>query len=140
MGTLPHNPLRPEDEALQRQAEELLAARWVQDRHMVATALRTRSGGVHLGIHIQGSAHRSSVCAEGVALGSALAAGDFAVDTIVSVQYKPAGVFRVISPCGVCRELLCDHCPDAWVVNYNDGEVGRVRAADLLPARTTRRW
>jgi cytidine deaminase len=140
MGRLPTSPLRPEDEDLRRRAEELLAARWVQDRHMVASAVRTRSGGIHLGVHIEGSAGRSSVCAEGVALGAALTAGDFEIETIVSVQYKPAGVFRVISPCGVCRELLCDHSPDAWVVNFDEGDVSRVRAADLLPTRTSRRW
>ena len=134
------SPLRPEDLELQRHAEELLAARWVQNRHMVASAVRSRSGDVHLGVHIQGSAGRSSICAEGVAMGAALTAGDFEIETIVSVQYKPAGVFRVISPCGVCRELLCDHCPDAWVVNYDDDGVSRVRAADLLPTKTRRSW
>jgi cytidine deaminase len=140
-GTLPTQPLRPADEELMARAGELLAARWEQDRHMVATALRTSGGAVHLGVHIQGSAGRSSICAEGIALGTALTNGDLhAIDTIVSVQFKPAGVLRVISPCGVCRELLFDYCPDAWVVNYDDGDVARVRAADLLPTVTRRSW
>lgn len=128
------------DKELCRRAEALLDAVWVQDRHMVATALRTRSGGVFRGVHLEGSAGRSSICAEGVALGSALAACDFEVEAIVSVQFKPPRVFRVISPCGVCRELLCDYCPDAWVVNYDDGDVAKVRAADLLPTKPLRRW
>lgn len=139
--TLETHPLRPDDEALIAAAGELLAARWVQDRHMVATALRTRAGRVHLGVHIQGSAGRSSICAEGIALGTALTNGELAeVETVVSVQFKPAGVLRVISPCGVCRELLFDYCPGAWVVNYDDGDVARVRAADLLPTVTKRSW
>jgi cytidine deaminase len=139
--TLTTHPLRPEDEALMAQAGELLAARWQQDRHMVATALRTHAGAVHLGVHIQGSAGRSSICAEGIALGTALTHGDLHdVETVVSVQFKPAGVLRVISPCGLCRELLFDYCPDAWVVNYDDGDVARVRAGDLLPTVTKRAW
>jgi cytidine deaminase len=139
--SLETHPLRPADEALIAQAGELLAARWVQDRHMVATALKTNAGAVHLGVHIQGSAGRSSICAEGIALGTALTNGDlYDVETVVSVQFKPAGVLRVISPCGLCRELLFDYCPDAWVVNYDDGDVARVRAADLLPTVTRRAW
>jgi cytidine deaminase len=139
--SLETHPLRPADEALIAQAGELLAARWVQDRHMVATALKTNAGAVHLGVHIQGSAGRSSICAEGIALGTALTNGDLHdVETVVSVQFKPAGVLRVISPCGLCRELLFDYCPDAWVVNYDDGDVARVRAADLLPTVTRRAW
>jgi cytidine deaminase len=139
--TLQTHPLRPSDEELMARAGELLAARWVQDRHMVATALRTNAGTVHLGVHIQGSAGRSSICAEGIALGTALTNGDLHdVETVVSVQFKPAGVLRVISPCGLCRELLFDYCPDAWVVNYDDGDVARVRAGDLLPTVTKRAW
>ncbi len=141
MSRLPTHPLRPCDEELTARAGELLRARWVQDRHMVATALRTYAGAVHLGVHIEGSAGRSSICAEGIALGTALTNGDLHdVETIVSVQFKPAGVLRVISPCGLCRELLLDYCPDAWVVNYDDGDVSRVRAADLLPTVTRRAW
>jgi cytidine deaminase len=135
------HPLRPQDEALVTQAGELLAARWVQDRHMVATALRTHGGDVHLGVHIEGSAGRSSICAEGIALGTALTHGHLhEIEAVASVQFKPAGVLRVISPCGLCRELLLDYCPEAWVVNFDAGDVARVRAADLLPTRTRRSW
>jgi cytidine deaminase len=140
-----------DDTLLLRTAQELLARTHVPGRHEVAAALRTRSGAVYTGVHLQGSAGRTSICAEGVALGAALTAGDADVTAIVAVQFKPAGVFRVISPCGVCRDLLCDYCPDATIHVYvpgpdegatdpATGTVERARVIDLLPAKTRRRW
>jgi cytidine deaminase len=127
-------------QALQEAAQKLLAARYVHGRHEVAAALRSRSGAVYLGLHVDGSARRTGICAEGMAIGAAAAAGDLDIDTIVAVQYKPAGVFRVISPCGVCRELIHDYSPDATVVNYDAGRVAPTPIRDLLPSKTERAW
>jgi cytidine deaminase len=125
---------------LQEAAEALLAERYVPGRHEVAAALRSRSGAVYLGLHVDGSARRTGICAEGMAIGAAAAAGDLDIETIVAVHYKPAGVFRVISPCGVCRELIHDYSPDAVVINYDDGRVEPTPIRALLPAKTTRAW
>jgi cytidine deaminase len=150
-----------DDLPLLRAAAELLARTHVPGRHEVAAALRTSDGTLHVGVHLEGSARRSSICAEGMALGAALAAtGGLAVETVLAVHYKPAGALRVIAPCGVCRELMYDYCPDAQVYVYlpapgeqpdgtvpgetphgtPPGTVERVTVADLLPAKTRRRW
>jgi cytidine deaminase len=121
-------------------AQRLLAERYVPGRHEVAAALRSRSGVVYLGLHVDGSARRTGICAEGMAIGAAAAAGDLDIDTIVAVQYKPAGVFRVISPCGVCRELIHDYSPDATVINYDDGQVVPTPIRELIPTKTARAW
>lgn len=128
------------DRELLETAQELLARTYVEGRHEVAAALRTADGAVHVGVHVGASARRPSVCAEGAALGAARAAGDLAVEAIVSVQYKPAGVFRVIAPCGSCRELISDYAPNARVYVWDDGEVVAVAAIDLLPYKTRRAW
>jgi cytidine deaminase len=110
----------------------------------VASALRTVDGGVYTGVHVEGSCRRSSICAEGVALGTArggLAVGTpLLVEAVVSVQVKPAGQFRVIAPCGVCRELISDYSPDAtvWITGV-DG-VRAMPALELLPEKTRRNW
>ncbi|KPI13433.1 CMP/dCMP deaminase zinc-binding protein [Actinobacteria bacterium OK074] len=150
----------PKDNELLETASELLARIHVPGRHEVAAVLRTRSGALHTGIHLEGSARRSSICAEGIALGAAFTAEDREIETILAVHYKPAGVLRVIAPCGVCRELLYDYCPDAHVYVYEPapgelpdgtvpgagpvsappGGVARVTVADLLPSKTRRRW
>lgn len=132
-----------EDVALLRRAEELLGRVRVAGRHEVATALRTADGGVYTGVHLEGSCRRSSICAEGVALGAAKAAGaDLLVESIVSVQVKPAGVFRVIAPCGVCRELISDYSPDAtvWLTRPDTDAVVASGALDLLPDKSRRVW
>jgi cytidine deaminase len=134
-----------EDVELLRAAESLLAAGWAGGRHEVATALRLRDGSVHRGVHLEGSCRRSSVCAEGVALGAARSARpDRPLDvvSVVSVQVKPAGQFRVIAPCGVCRELISDYAPGArvWLTEPGTGLVVAIAALDLLPEKTRRNW
>ena len=54
-------------------AQTLLGRVWVHGRHEVATALRTIDGGVYTGVHMEGSCRRSSICAEGIAMGTARA-------------------------------------------------------------------
>jgi cytidine deaminase len=134
-----------QDVELLRAAEMLLAACRVDGRHEVATALRLSDGSVHRGVHLEGSCRRSSVCAEGIALGAARSArpdGPLDVVSVVSVQVKPAGQFRVIAPCGVCRELISDYAPSARVWLTEPGtDLVVVRAAlDLLPEKTRRSW
>jgi cytidine deaminase len=132
------------DAQLLRLAEELLGRVWVHGRHEVATALRTMDGRVFTGVHLEGSCRRSSICAEGVAMGSARAGLDAAsalqVEAVVSVQIKPAGQYRIIAPCGVCRELISDYSPEATVWITSEEQVVAVRAIDLLPAKTRRAW
>jgi cytidine deaminase len=108
--------------------------------------VRTADGAVHTGVHLEGSCRRSSICAEGVALGAARGAypggQPLDVTSVVSVQIKPAGRFRVIAPCGVCRELISDYSPDAtvWITTVEKNEVVPVRALDLLPDKSRRAW
>lgn len=128
------------DRELLETAQALLERTYAEGRHEVAAAVRTADGRVHVGVHVGASARRPSICAEGAAVGAARAAGDLAVEAIVAVQYKPAGVFRVIAPCGSCRELISDYAPDARVYVWDDGDVVAVPAIDLLPYKTRRAW
>lgn len=134
------------DAELLATAQELLTRVWQSGRHEVATALRTADGNVHTGVHVEGSCRRSSICAEGVAMGTArgaLPGGEpLSITSVVSVQIKPAGRFRIIAPCGVCRELISDYCPDAtvWVTSVGDDEPVPLRALDLLPEKSRRQW
>ncbi len=127
----------PDDRELVQRARELLEQRYAVGVHEVATALRTADGVVHLGLHVEASASRASLCAEGVALGSAIVGGS-AVVSIASVLRRPSGTWHLIEPCGVCAELLADHCPDASLWAALDGEPVRLTATDLLPARHAR--
>lgn len=140
MAPTPRLPLTAADHELVQAALALLEERYVEGRHEVAAAVRMRSGAIHLGLHVEGSTGRATICAEGVAIGNAVMAGDREIETIAAVLRLPDGGWRVVSPCGVCRELIGDYGADADVINYDAGRVERVSIRELLPAKTTRRW
>jgi cytidine deaminase len=141
---VPPADMQPDDVRLLSLAQELLGRVWVHGRHEVATALRVAGGQVFTGVHVEGSCRRSSICAEGVALGTArgaLASGvPLNVEAVVSVQIKPAGQFRIIAPCGVCRELISDYSPDAHIWITTETGVSKTTALELLPWKTRRVW
>lgn len=140
----PPEDMPAEDILLLETAQKLLARVWVQGRHEVATALRTADGAVYTGVHVEGSCRRSSVCAEGVAMGTARGgvppAGPLCIDAMVSVQIKPVGHFRIIAPCGVCRELISDYNPGTRVWVTTDAGIIPVAALDLLAHKSQRAW
>jgi cytidine deaminase len=135
-------PLSESDRKLVGAALDLLRERAEAGRHEVAAALRTRSGAVHRGLHVESSIGRASICAAGAAIAAAAAAGDTEIETIVAVLDTGEG-WRVVTPCGLCRELISDYSPDATVIDYDaslEEPVRPVPVTALLPGKTTRRW
>jgi cytidine deaminase len=62
------------------------------------------------------------------------------IEAVVSVQIKPADQFRIIAPCGVCRELISDYSPDTRVWLTSEAGIRAMAALDLLPCKTRRTW
>ena len=141
---VPPPEMLPTDIELLDIAQQLLARVWVDGRHQVATALRTADGKIYTGVHLEGSCRRSSICAEGVAMGAARAGLDpsvpLLIEAVVSVQIKPADQFRIIAPCGVCRELISDYSPHTRVWLTSEAGIHAMAALDLLPCKTRRTW
>lgn len=141
---IPPPQMSPADIELLNIAQELLRRVWVDGRHQVATALRTTDGKIYTGVHLEGSCRRSSICAEGVAMGAARAGLDpsapLSIEAVVSVQIKPTDQFRIIAPCGVCRELISDYSPDTRVWLTSEAGIHAMAALDLLPCKTRRTW
>jgi cytidine deaminase len=136
-------PLDETDHALIEAANEILARHYRPFWHMVAAAIRSRDGRIWTGVHLGATVGRLSICAEPIAFGRAVLEGDGTVDTIVAVRHpKPEETDRemaVVSPCGACRELLMDHCPDARVILKRPS--GAVQDALVkLPARLLLPW
>ncbi|MCC7139980.1 MAG: cytidine deaminase [Planctomycetes bacterium] len=130
-------PLSPRDRALVAAAEALIRARFSPERQHLAAAVRTAGGRVHAGVNLDTYVGRCATCAEAVALGAAVAAGDRAIDTVVAVRWVGRGRARVANPCGVCREMLVSY-GDPWVVHERAGRLVRSRASALLPDRYRR--
>ena len=97
--------------------------------HTVGCAILCKNGKVYKGVNCDGI-HGS--CAEYITMGIAISAGERDFETIVAVHEKaPNGV---VSPCGNCRQMLCEYCPDIMViVNDENDNLIKVMAKDLLP-------
>lgn len=110
-------------------ARELIKKRFVEGRHHIAAALRTSSGKIYSGVHIEVYVGRITVCGEAIAIGNAATAGDLDIDTIVAVDETG----RIVSPCGMCREMIADYSPRANVIILVDGEIKKLNISKLLP-------
>jgi len=110
-------------------AGQLIAARFKPDYHEIGAALRTKSGQVFSAVHLEATVGRIAVYAEAVAIGIAASAGDTEIEMIVAVNR----VGTVVSPCGMCRELIADYAPDAKVIVPGRAGPMLVAISDLLP-------
>ncbi len=126
--------LTQQDQQLVTMAQDLIAKRFREGYHHIAAALRTTSGQIFTGVHVEAYIGRITVCGEAVAIGAAATAGDTAIDTIVAVNELGA----IVSPCGMCRELISDYAPDAQVIIVREGVPVKVPVMALLPDKYTR--
>jgi cytidine deaminase len=96
----------------------------------VGAALETADGIVITGVNIENATYGLTVCAERVAMFSALAAGHrkFRRIAIVADTADPT------PPCGACRQILWEFGGDLAVTLANTRRItGRHQLADLLP-------
>ncbi len=138
----PETPITADDQALIDTAKTLIEQRYLENRHHIASAVRGTSGRVYTGLHLDTYVGRASVCAEAVALGAAMAGGEKRIAAIVSVRHpRPREQHqdsKVVSPCGVCREMLTDFAPGAVVILARDDTHVRIPVEELLPAKYKR--
>ena len=143
MNKAPPGPqITADDQSLIDAAKTLIEQRYLENRHHIASAVRGASGRVYTGLHLDTYVGRASVCAEAVAMGQAMANGEKGISTIVSVRHpRPREQHqdcKVVSPCGICREMLTDFAPGAAVILLRDDVPVRVPVEDLLPAKYRR--
>ena len=107
-------------------------------RHAVATfsgfrvgaALETADGVIVTGCNVENATYGLTVCAERVAMFTALAAGHRRFRRIAVVADTDAPT----PPCGACRQILWEFGGDLEVILANPRrETGRHRLASLLP-------
>jgi cytidine deaminase len=109
----------------------------------VGAAMLTRDGRIITGVNIDAYIGRNAVCAEAIAIGRAITeTGDRGIDTIVAVRHprpgEPGGI-AVVSPCGICRELIHDYDDKARVIVPDNGREPTVASiGELLPNKYRR--
>ena len=81
----------------------------------VGAAIRTKSGKIYFGSNVESSSYGLSICAERVALFTALSNGEKEFDSIMIVSDSSTPT----SPCGACRQVLFDYAPDINVIMSN---------------------
>ena len=119
------------DVLLIKEAQRMINARYKEGYHHIGAALRTKSGKIFSAVHLEANVGRIAVCAEAITIGMAAAAGDTEIDTIVAVNRNG----DVVSPCGMCRELISDYSRDAWVIMSGDEEHYKCHILELLPEK-----
>ncbi len=96
----------------------------------VGAAIRTGDGRIFRGCNVENASYGLSICAERVAIGSAVAAGSRDVEACAVVL--PDGLRA--TPCGACRQWLTQFNPQMRVLLVvSDGTVEVTTAAALLP-------
>ena len=97
----------------------------------VGAALLTSGGAVFTGCNVENRSYGATICAERLAVGAAVAAGDPRPVALVVIT----GASPPALPCGLCLQVLCElAAPDLPIRLVNPaGEVRRFRLDELLP-------
>ncbi|HVC87328.1 MAG TPA: cytidine deaminase [Gaiellaceae bacterium] len=93
--------------------------------YFVGAVVRTADGREFTGVNVENAAYSLTQCAEKTAIGAAAAAG-----------CKPGDIVAIgitASPCGGCRQWLCEWRIPEVSYRREDGTVATVTAAELLP-------
>lgn len=118
--------------------EELVAEAWrVRDlaqakysKFRVGAALLTDDGKVISGANVESSSYGLSICAERVALFSALAAGHSRFERLAVAAVSPLPPY----PCGACLQLLNDYTDGLVILlSRSPSEVISKPLGELLP-------
>lgn len=130
-------PITNKDKELIRAAKDLIKKLYKQRKHHIAAALRTAKGRIYCAVHIEAHVGRVAVCAEAAVLCKAISEGETKFDTIVAVRHprhdETNQEIQVVSPCGMCRELLSDYSANIDVIISEKGKLKKIPLKKLLP-------
>ncbi len=96
----------------------------------VGAALLLSDGQVVTGANVENASYGLAMCAERVAIGTAVAAGKqhFVAIAIAANEASPC------TPCGACRQVLAEFAPDVEVILESaDGSPWVLGLQELLP-------
>lgn len=121
---------------LYREAEKAAAGAYAPySGFSVGAALLSEDGRVFTGCNIENASYSVTICAERVALFSAVAAGARRFSAIAVAGGRMGNLAAPCPPCGVCRQALSEFCGGDMLVILSDGGGGvrSYRLGELLP-------
>ena len=127
--------LNADDKELVEKTQSLIRKRH-SDISGVSAGLRTGRGSEFYGLCVDAKTSTVGMCAEFTAIGSMLTNGENSIRTMVAIGYKGRGRYRILPPCGKCRDLAREF-GDPYVIlqkGKSFRETGKVRLSDLVPA------
>lgn len=102
----------------------------------VGAALLTESGKIFEGVNIENLSYPAGLCAERVAIFSAVAAGHYSFRGIaVSGGMKDSAPDDFCYPCGMCLQVMSEFCsPDFEIIIVkSENEIEEYTLKDFLP-------
>ncbi|KGP74258.1 cytidine deaminase [Pontibacillus yanchengensis] len=134
-------PLEEKDYALIKEAEKVIEKNYRYGRHHIGSAVRTPSGNVYSAVHVEANVGRIAVCGEAMAMGKSISEGDHEFETIVAVAHphphEDIDKCWVVSPCGMCRELISDYGKNTDVILSYKNELVKCNVMELIPEKYT---
>lgn len=135
-------PLNPDDLLLVEEAKQKISNLYEENKHHVGAALRTSTGKIISGVHLEAYIGRVAICAEAITIGSLISSGEKEFTTIVAVLHPSSDEqdkeVKVVSPCGICRELIADYSPKCMVIIDEGSSLIKVPIQSLLPFKYSR--
>jgi cytidine deaminase len=102
--------------------------------YKVGAALLCADGTVYQGCNIENAAYGPTNCAERTAVFKAVYDGHRDFAAIAVCGGKDGNITGAFPPCGVCRQVLREFCPDDFQIYMVDGDTYKtVTLAELLP-------
>lgn len=94
----------------------------------VGAAVLTKDGSVFTGVNVENASFSATICAERVAVASAVSAGKLEFSTLV-IYTKDGKIY----PCGVCRQFLAEFGDFDIVLADDSGRNTECKLSELLP-------
>ena len=134
--------LTNEDIQLIDAAKKTIKELYKEGKHHIGAAIRTKTGKIYSAVHLEAYIGRVSVCAEAIVLGKAISEGECDFETIVAVRHpnltEEVQEIEVVSPCGICRELISDYGSEINVILKKEDRYIKIKVSELLPEKYTR--
>ena len=120
---------------LVRRARAVMANAYAPYSHFpVGAAVQAEDGSIHVGTNVENASYGLTICAERMAVGAAIAAGQRRlVRVAVASQVDPPA-----TPCGACRQLLAEFGLDMEIIAVGPKSERRFALRALLPEAFTR--